>query len=57
MPLKVRVEVAQSYLTLCDPMDYRILQARILEWVDFLSPRDLPNPGKTDKILMTVKAR
>ena len=45
MPLKVRVEVAQSYLTLCDPMDYRILQARILEWVDFLSPRDLPNPG------------
>ena len=33
---KVKVKVAQSYLTLCDPMDYTIhgiLQARILEWV------------------------
>ena len=30
------VKVAQSCLTLCDPMDYTvlgILQARILEWV------------------------
>ena len=29
-------------------MDYRvhgILQAKMLEWVDFLSPGDLPNPG------------
>ena len=29
-------------------MDYTvhgILQARILEWVGFLSPGDLPNPG------------
>ena len=34
--LKVKVEVTQSDLTLCDPMDYtvhEILQARILEWV------------------------
>ena len=39
--LKVRVKVAQSCLTLCDPMDCGppcfsingILQARILEWV------------------------
>ena len=34
----MKVKVAQSYLTLCDPMDYRvhgILQARILEWVAF----------------------
>ena len=33
-----RVKVAQSCLTVCDPMDYtvhRILQARILEWVAF----------------------
>ena len=33
---KVKVRVAQSPLTLCDPMDYTvygILQARILEWV------------------------
>ena len=46
--MKVRVEVAPSYPTLCDPMDYRvhgILQAKMLEWVDFLSPGDLPNPG------------
>ena len=44
----MRVEVAPSYPTLCDPMDYRvhgILQAKMLEWVDFLSPGDLPNPG------------
>ena len=35
---KVKVKVAQSCLTVCDPMDYtvyRILQARILEWVAF----------------------
>ena len=36
--VKVKVKVAQSCLTLCDPMDYTvhgILQARILEWVAF----------------------
>ena len=40
--------VAQSCLTLCDPMDNTvqgILQARILEWEPFPSPGDLPNPG------------
>ena len=46
---KVKVKVAQSCLTLCDPMDYAvydILQARILEWVNFpffrgsFQPRD-----------------
>ena len=34
--LVVKVKVAQSCLTLCDPVDYTvhgILQARILEWV------------------------
>ena len=34
----VEVKVAQSCLTLCDPMDYiarGIFQARILEWVAF----------------------
>ena len=33
----MKVKVAQSCLTLCDPMDYTvhgILQARILEWAD-----------------------
>ena len=44
----MKVKVAQSCLTLCDPMDYSvhgILQARILEWVPFPSPGDLLNPG------------
>ena len=34
----MKVKVTQSYLTLCDSMDYTvhgILQARILEWVAF----------------------
>ena len=44
---------AQSCPTLCDPMDcsppgssvHWILQAKILGWVAFPSPGDLPNPG------------
>ena len=44
---------AQSCLTLCDPMDcsppgssvHGMLQARMLEWVAFPPPGDLPNPG------------
>ena len=43
----------QLYPTLCDSIDgippgfpvTGILQARILEWVPFPSPGDLPNPG------------
>ena len=46
-------EVAQSCPTLCDPMDcslpassvHGIFQARILEWLPFPSPGDLPDPG------------
>ena len=41
------VEVAQSCLTLCDPMDYTvhgILQARILEWVTFPFSRGSSQP-------------
>ena len=44
----MKVKVAQSCLTLCDPMDYTArgsLQARILEWVGVPFSRDLPNPG------------
>ena len=45
--------VAQSCPTLCDTMDcsplgssvHEISQARILQWVAFPSPGDLPNPG------------
>ena len=43
----MKVEVTQSYLTLCDLMDYTVpgtLQARIL-WCSFPFPGDLPNPG------------
>ena len=48
-----KVKIALSYPTLCDPMNcslsgssvHGILQARILEWVAFPSPGDLPNPG------------
>ena len=44
----MKVKVAQSFLTLCDPMDYTvhgILQATILELVAFPFSRGSPNPG------------
>ena len=44
---EVKVKVAQSCLTLCDPMDstvHGILQARILEWVAFPFPRGSSKP-------------
>ena len=45
-------EVAQSCLTLCDPLDcslpgstiHGIFQARVLEWVAISFSRDLPDP-------------
>ena len=49
IPREVKVTVAQSCLTLCDPMDYTVhgvFQGRILEWVTFpfsrgsFQPRD-----------------
>ena len=43
----LKVKVAQSCLTLCDPMDYAvrgILQARILEWVAFPFARGSSQP-------------
>ena len=44
--------VAQSYLTLCNPMDcsltgytvHGIFQAKITEWVSISYSRDLPDP-------------
>ena len=47
--VKLKVKVAQSCPTLCDPMDYRVhgvLLARILEWVALFfrgssQPRDI----------------
>ena len=47
MRVEVKVLVAQSCPTFCNPMDYTvhgILQDRILEWVAIPSPGDLPNP-------------
>ena len=44
----MKVKVTHSCPTLCDPIDYTVqgtLQARLLEWVAFPSPGDLPNPG------------
>ena len=46
-PGKVKVKVAQSCPTLCNPMDYTvhgILQARILEWVAFPVSRGSSQP-------------
>ena len=43
----VKVKVAQSCPTLCNPMDYTvhgILQARILEWAAFLFCRGSSQP-------------
>ena len=60
---KVKVLVAQSCLTLCDPMDcslpnssvHGILLARILEWVAISFSRDLPDPGIEPRVsLFTV---
>ena len=46
--LNLKVKVTQSCLILCDPMDYTIhgiLQARILEWVDFAFSRGSSQSG------------
>ena len=47
------VKVAQSCLTLCDPMAYivhGILQARILEWVAFPFSRASSQPRDQTKV-------
>ena len=52
--MKVKVKVAQSSLTLCDPMNYTvhgILQARILEWVDFPFSKGQRNKAIRQKLL------
>ena len=51
------MKVAQSFLTLCDPMNYTlhgILQARILEWVAFPFSRGSSQPR--DQILVSYIA-
>ena len=49
----LKVKVAQSCLTLCDPMDYRvhwILHTRILEWVVVLFSRGSSQPKKPTQV-------
>ena len=51
---KLKVKVAQSCLTLCNPMDYAvhgILQARILEWVAVLFSRGSFQPRDWTQVL------
>ena len=60
--VKVKVLVAQSCLTLCDPMDCRppgssvhgVLQARILEWIAILFSRGSSWPRDQIKISCIV---
>ena len=44
--MKMKVNVAQTCLTLCDPMEYTV-QGILHYWsaLPFPSPGDLPNPG------------
>ena len=54
-----KVRVAQSCLTLCDPMDYTvhgILQARILEWVAFPFSRGIFPTQRSYPGLPTLQA-
>ena len=51
------MKVAQSCLTLCNPMDYTvhgILQVRILEWVTFLFSRGSSQPRDWTQISCTA---
>ena len=51
--LNIKVKMAQSCPTLCDPMNYTvhgILQARILEWVAFPFSRGLSQPRNRTQV-------
>ena len=53
----VKVKVAQSFPTLCDTMDcivYRILQARILEWVTIPFSRGSSHPRNWAQVSRTA---
>ena len=55
--LQSKVKVAQSHLTLCDPMDYKvhgILQARILEWVAIPFSREYSQPRDQTQVFGTA---
>ena len=53
MDMNVKVNVAQSCLTLCDPVDYIVhgmLQVRILEWVAIPLSRGSSQPRAQTQI-------
>ena len=55
--IQVKVKVAQSCQTLCEPMDYTvhgILQARILEWVAFPFSRGSSKPRDRTQVSCTA---
>ena len=52
----VKVKVAQSYPTLCDSMDYRVLQARILDWVATPFSRGSSQPKKCQILYVSNSA-
>ena len=55
---KVNMKVAQSCLTLCDPMDYTvhdILQARILEWIAYPFSRGSSQPRDWTQVFSSLK--
>ena len=57
LTLKVKVKVAQSCPTLCNPMDYTahgILQARILEWVAFPFSRGSSQPRDQTQVSLSI---
>ena len=48
-----QVKIAQSFVTLCDPVDYTvhgILQAKILEWVAFPFSKGSPQPRDSTQV-------
>ena len=56
---KVKLKVAQSCPTLCDPMDYtvhEILQARKLEWVAFTFSRGSSQPRDQTQVFCIAGA-
>ena len=66
-PVKVKIHhmccvCSAAFLTLCDSMDcsppgssvHGILRARILEWLPFPSPGNLPDPGIEPASLMSL---
>ena len=63
--LKVKSEVAQSCLTLCDPMDgslpgsmvHGIFQARILEWAAISFSRGSPQPRDQSRVSCIADGR